>query len=361
MGQDETLSCSSCAEVADARLADVMVCEGCLDRFHAACWTGTCPCGSAVAFGPIGKNDLPASKEEPVFFEPVFQASRKSRRGLARVGAFALLGLGAVTLVSSREPRPLEPSRSASSDDVPAVDTTRARADALFDEARRHDLAEEWDAAIAGYTRVIEVSPTHAVAWGNRGWCRGNKADWDGLIADTTRSIELNPNEGHAWVNRGWGYRMKGDLETARASVTQAITHDPGYPGGWYARGYQRGILGDYRGSIEDCTKAIALQADRAYAWNNRGYARMHLGDLAGASEDIEQSLKLDPKNAYAWENRGHLRELQGNDFGAMSDFRRSLKVDACHERTAAVQKALDRLQAKVDFDVVPKADGETR
>src|SRR5215211_193376 len=65
------------------------------------------------------------------------------------------------------------------------------------DERKRGGHAE---AAIADYTKAIELDPSLAEAFMRRAALRGAKSDYDGAIADNTKAIELNPNLAAAYV-----------------------------------------------------------------------------------------------------------------------------------------------------------------
>ena len=42
-------------------------------------------------------------------------------------------------------------------------------------------------------TRAIEAEPGYARAYNTRGTARTTRQDWDGAIADFTKAIEINP------------------------------------------------------------------------------------------------------------------------------------------------------------------------
>lgn len=57
--------------------------------------------------------------------------------------------------------------------------------------------------AIKLYDKAIEINPTVAQAYFNRGACKGNNFDFEGAIKDYDKAIELNPNYMEAYGNRG--------------------------------------------------------------------------------------------------------------------------------------------------------------
>lgn len=57
--------------------------------------------------------------------------------------------------------------------------------------------------AIKLYDKALELNPTVAQAYFNRGACKGNNFDFSGAIADYDKAIEINPNYMEAYGNRG--------------------------------------------------------------------------------------------------------------------------------------------------------------
>jgi len=57
--------------------------------------------------------------------------------------------------------------------------------------------------AIKLYDKAIEINPTVAQAYFNRGACKGSNFDFEGAIKDYDKAIELNPEYMEAYGNRG--------------------------------------------------------------------------------------------------------------------------------------------------------------
>ena len=60
------------------------------------------------------------------------------------------------------------------------------RGDAYFEK-------EEYDKAIAEFSRAIELDPNYAGAYLSRGVAYGRKGEYDKAGADSTKAIELDP------------------------------------------------------------------------------------------------------------------------------------------------------------------------
>lgn len=93
------------------------------------------------------------------------------------------------------------------------------RNDATNRDIQRHNLE---DAIIADLDRVIELSPSDAFAWYNKGCILLERGDMDGAYAAFTKALELKPDFGEAYFNRGYvslssGSRAKGIGDLSRA------------------------------------------------------------------------------------------------------------------------------------------------
>ena len=63
---------------------------------------------------------------------------------------------------------------------------------------------EQWDEAIAAYSKAIELDPNLAIAYAGRGFAYYSKDDYDNVIADYTKVIELDPTKSLSYGIRGF-------------------------------------------------------------------------------------------------------------------------------------------------------------
>ncbi|MBV8839676.1 MAG: tetratricopeptide repeat protein, partial [Alphaproteobacteria bacterium] len=104
---------------------------------------------------------------------------------------------------------------------------------------RGNDLTEkgELDAALVDLNRAIEIDPTYACAFVNRGRAYKFKGDVDRAIADYSEAIRLDPKMVLAWNNRGDAYLAKKDPDRAIADLDMAIKIAPNYALAYRNRG----------------------------------------------------------------------------------------------------------------------------
>jgi tetratricopeptide (TPR) repeat protein len=90
---------------------------------------------------------------------------------------------------------------------------------------------EQYDNAIAAYTKAIELYPKPTAAYDNRGLAkiyenRGlayyKKGDCNKAIAEYTSAIEIDPKYGPAYNNRSVAYWAIKEYDKSRADLKQA-------------------------------------------------------------------------------------------------------------------------------------------
>ena len=72
---------------------------------------------------------------------------------------------------------------------------------------------QDYQGAIADYTKAIEINPQLAPAYYNRGLAKYDLKDYQGAIADYSKAIEINPQYADAYYNRGLAKELVRDLK----------------------------------------------------------------------------------------------------------------------------------------------------
>ncbi len=92
--------------------------------------------------------------------------------------------------------------------------------------AREHIVKGEFEQAFADYTKVIELNPTNADAYFNRGLALYNQKKFQLSIIDYDKAAELNPEDSAIYFNRGNSYEKMGDNQKAFNDYQTAIKLD---------------------------------------------------------------------------------------------------------------------------------------
>ena len=111
--------------------------------------------------------------------------------------------------------------------------------------------------------------------------------NFERAITDFDKAIDLKPTYAPAYYNRGAVYRKKGDFERAIADFDKAIDLKPTYAPAYYNRGAVYRKKGDFERAIADFTKVIELKLDLSEVYYNRGEARLHLQEWEDAKSDL--------------------------------------------------------------------------
>jgi len=155
-------------------------------------------------------------------------------------------------------------------------------ASAYYSRGMVYFETEEYDRAIADFSKTMEIDARHADALNQRGLAYRSRGELDRAIADYSRLIEIEPQHADAYNNRGNAYGAKGDYERAIADYSRAMELDPEESG--YARslGLAHYGKGDFKGAATDMLRAIELDDD-GYAMLFRYLARTRAGEEAAA------------------------------------------------------------------------------
>jgi predicted Zn finger-like uncharacterized protein len=218
-----------------------------------------------------------------------------------------------------------------------------------FEQGNKYMLGEMPDRAIECFTKVLELNPRNANAYGSRGNARQDEGDLDGAIADFTKALELNPRFAGVYSNRGVARHEKGDLDGAIADFTKALELDPREVAAYSNRGRARHEKGDLDGALADINKALELNPRYAIAYSIRGAARREKGDLDGAIADFTKALELNPRNANAYSNRGHARHKKGDLDGALADINKALELNPRYAEAYSIRGAARHEKGDLD------------
>jgi len=78
------------------------------------------------------------------------------------------------------------------------------------------------DAAIACFTRAMELKPDYALPYAGRGFIYSAKGDHNKAIADLDKAIQLDATIGETYFFRGVAYQELGDADKADADFARA-------------------------------------------------------------------------------------------------------------------------------------------
>ena len=254
-----------------------------------------------------------------------------------------------------------------------------------------------WSAVVYYISRFKGLA---AVAYNNRGFAYynrydnwGDEEDYNRAIADYTKALQLNSKYATVYNNRGFAYVAKGKYDQAITDYTKALQLDQKYAVVYYIfrfrfkglaavaynnRGFaydNRGGEGDYDQAIADYTKAIRLDPEHAVAYNNRGFAYRNRGFAYIAKGDCDQAkadhkqalcdwkktiqLRSDHAHAISYLNMGGLYHDLGDDAQALENYDNTVRLCPNYETDfmdrnfayggqGAVERAIELLDSRI-------------
>ncbi|HEY4415941.1 MAG TPA: tetratricopeptide repeat protein [Verrucomicrobiae bacterium] len=123
----------------------------------------------------------------------------------------------------------------------------------------------------------------------------------EAALADYTKAIELNPNAVNARKGRAYLLLLQWSFDPASSDSTKSQN--------------------DLNLVITDCSKIIESEPANASVYCQRGIAQNYRGNLNGALQDFGLALQIDPANLKALVNRGIIRQKQKESEKALVDF----------------------------------------
>jgi tetratricopeptide (TPR) repeat protein len=178
-------------------------------------------------------------------------------------------------------------------------------AGAWFFLAGSQRLQNEFDDAIASYTKTIEFLPEYGDAYMRRGIVWFQKGDYLVAALDFEFASTLNYNDPRPEMWRGLSLAMLGQTRLAISAYSQAIKFDPLYLPARVNRGLAYFEMGDYTAATLDFSEAIRLEPSNAHNYFKRGVALAKRGLTERAIASYSEAIRLDPKLAEAYYNRG--------------------------------------------------------
>jgi tetratricopeptide (TPR) repeat protein len=86
---------------------------------------------------------------------------------------------------------------------------------------------DQYDKAVADYSKAIEICPRYAGAYRNRGVAYHNKRQYDEAIADYSKAIEINPRYYKAYCNKATTCERAGYIREAIEAYIGLIMYAP--------------------------------------------------------------------------------------------------------------------------------------
>jgi len=124
-----------------------------------------------------------------------------------------------------------------------------------------------------------------------------NKQNYEDAVADYTKAIELNEGFAEAYFQRGCAKHNIDDYKGAVEDFNTSIKLQPNNEVFYKQRASSKTMLKDYNGAISDCDHAIAIKSDYNKAYALRGILKIEMGEKDGCT-DLEKAGEYGYHNA---------------------------------------------------------------
>lgn len=236
--------------------------------------------------------------------------------------------------------------------------------------------------AIGAFNKAIELEPSVAIHYFERGFCYYLKDDFKLAIDDFDRSLEHDKDYGPAYFQRGVCYEQLKQMAKAEADYKKAesVGMDQRAMGQVYARrgvlrarrrqhekaleDYQRALNYGYDGpdfffnmglaygrlklrekELEAYTRALEKMPRFFQALANRANCYRDLGQYKKAEADVNEVLKLFPKQYLMYVIRGQIRTKMGRRREALQDYQVFLIKDPENPNAPKVRRLIAKLR----------------
>ncbi|NCS09281.1 MAG: tetratricopeptide repeat protein [Microcystis aeruginosa G13-07] len=209
-----------------------------------------------------------------------------------------------------------------------AIEINPQYADAYYNRGNVYDDLKEYDKAIKDHNKALEINPQYADAYNNRGIVYRNLKEYDKAMADYNKAIEVNPQDADAYNNRGNLYYDLKEYDKAIKDYNKALEINPQVAEAYNNRGIVYRNLKEYDKAMADYNKAIEINPQYADVYNNRGLVYYNLKEYDKAMADYNKAIEINPQYANAYNNRGNVYYNLKEYDKAIKDYNKALEID---------------------------------
>ncbi len=203
----------------------------------------------------------------------------------------------------------------------------------------------QYGAAIAAYTKAIELNPQFAEAYCGRGHAYRQMREYDAAIKDYTKAVELKPDYAEAYNNMGYAHFDLKQYAEAIAAYKKTVAIKPDYADAHYGMGVAHDRLKQYTEAIAAYKKAIAIKPDYAAAYCDMGTAYYQMERYTEAIAAYKKARTVDPDYAYAYYCLGVTYEATQQFAEALSAYERYVALAPQGELADHARKRIPALR----------------
>lgn len=220
---------------------------------------------------------------------------------------------------TAQAPKPVPTAAEASGQVAP-------EAAALVDQATQLADQGQFDEALAGLDRALEIEPLLFEAWAMRGWVLAQLNQAADAMAAFARADALAPDQPMTMRGRGFLALRQGDNERAIGHFTRSLEGEPGNAYALYHRATAHGGIRQFSAALADAEAAIAADPFYLPAYLIRVAALAELGRPNEALAGVDAMLAALPGDPQAQAAASELLTMLGQEERADSMHQASLE-----------------------------------
>lgn len=187
-----------------------------------------------------------------------------------------------------------------------------------FDESIAMYNSGQYEQAITGFEKVLEVDREQPAVWGNLAAAHAKLEQYDQALENYNTALEMDPENSAYYQNMGSIYAARGDAEKARELYEKAASLAKDLsPKDAAANYYNMGVTyinaGKNEEAMEALKKAIDVDPTHGESHYQIGVVLLGQGDLEGAIEIWEKYLEISPDGPNAPTAQELIKSLSGN------------------------------------------------
>lgn len=246
---------------------------------------------------------------------------------------------------------------------------------ALFEKGVALMKTDQYQEAVAVFTRFIDLAPENPDAYKNRGVAHMKLGEYDLAILDFEKTREIKPDLKGLYSNLGVAWYYKGDYHQAIKNYNMEIALTPDNYYAFFNRAICRAELDQLTESLEDVNRSLALFPEFYLAHCLRGDLLAKMDKVELAREAYEQAQRIDPEHGYATEKIAALPPREAapvaqaeasaapdtNDAAVTKEIRQMYADPTAEaQETASVTASAPEPEAAAEPDETPAPPSET-
>ncbi len=201
-------------------------------------------------------------------------------------------------------------------------------AEAHYRKGRAEAKLGEPAAAVASYTRCLELDGNCDDALAARAGLYSEAGDHEKAIADYERAVGLKPDNATTRNNYGCALSKAGRHADALAQDNRAVELKPGESIYWVNRGYTKKNLMRYDEALADFDEGLRLDPNAAHGYAGRAGCRFRMKQTAEGKADLDDALARDANCLPALRLRAAYHESRSEYDLACRDLVRVIEQD---------------------------------